>query len=106
MRAALMARCPVSKKLGLQLQPLIPAFVPSGKGGARRLAVSDEAALNGILFVLHTGIPWEDLPQSLAFGSDMTCWRHLRYWIAAGVWDPLTNASQCNAACSRMLRFT
>lgn len=55
-----MARQPVCKEL--QLQPLIPTFTASTKGGARKLAVSDEAALNGILFVLHTGIPWADLP--------------------------------------------
>lgn len=58
-----MARKPVSKELWLQLQPLIPAFTPSSKGGARKLTVSDEAALNGIMFVLQTGIPWEDLPR-------------------------------------------
>src|SRR2546427_3010932 len=89
MLAALMARRPVSKELWRQLQPLIPAFVPSAKGGARKLAVSDEAALNGILFVLQTGIPWEDLPQSLGYGSGMTCWRRLRDWNAAGVWEQL-----------------
>lgn len=69
MLGALMARRPVSKELWLQLQPLIPAFVLSAKGGARKRTVSDEAALNGILFVLHTGIAWEDLPQSLGYGS-------------------------------------
>ena len=89
---ALMARQPVSKELWLQLQPLIPTFTPSAKGGARKLAVSDEAALNGFLFVLHTGIPWEDLPQSLGFGSGMTCWRRLRNWSAAGVWQRLHQA--------------
>ena len=89
---ALMARQPVSKELWLQLQPLIPTFTPSAKGGARKLAVSDEAALNGILFVLHTGIPWEDLPQSRGYGSGMTCWRRLRNWSAAGVWQRLHQA--------------
>lgn len=89
---ALMARQPVSKELWLQLQPLIPTFTPSAKGGARKLAVSDEAALNGLLFVLHTGIPWEDLPQSLGYGSGMTCWRRLRNWSAAGVWQRLHQA--------------
>ena len=89
---AIMARQPVSKELWLQLQPLIPTFTPSAKGGARKLAVSDEAALNGILFVLHTGIPWEDLPQSLGYGSGMTCWRRLRNWSAAGVWQRLHQA--------------
>lgn len=67
-----MARRPLSKELWRQLQPLIPAFVPSAKGGARKRTVSDEAALNGILFVLHTGIAWEYLPQELGFGSGMT----------------------------------
>src|SRR5450830_640502 len=79
-----MARRPVSKELWQQLQPLIPAFVPSNKVGPRKRIVSDEAALNGILFVLQTGIPWEDLPQSMGFGSGMTCWRRLRDWQAAG----------------------
>lgn len=61
-----MARRPVSKELWQQLQPLIPAFVPSSKGGPRKRTVSDEAALHGILFVLQAGIPWEDLPQAMA----------------------------------------
>lgn len=88
MLAALMARRPVSKELWRQLQPLIPAFV----GGARKLSVSDKAALNGILFVLQTGIPWEDLPQSPGYGSGMTCWRRLRDWNVAGVWEQLHQA--------------
>lgn len=58
---ALMTRQSVSKELWQQLQPLISPFTSSVKGGARKLGVSNEAALNGILFVLHTGIPWEDL---------------------------------------------
>ncbi|AIJ48426.1 transposase [Comamonas testosteroni TK102] len=54
--------------------------------------MSDEAALNGILFVLQTGIPWEDLPQSLGYGSGMTCWRCLRDWNTNGVWQRLHQA--------------
>jgi len=45
--------------------------------------------LSGILFVLYTGIPWEFLPQELGFGSGMTCWRRLRDWHEAGVWQQL-----------------
>ncbi|WP_420066639.1 transposase, partial [Ralstonia solanacearum species complex bacterium KE100] len=71
----------VSKELLLALEPLIPEFVASPKGGRRR-SVNDRAALSGILYVLHTGIPWEDLPQELGFGSGMTCWRRLRDWQA------------------------
>ena len=44
------------------------------------------------LFVLYTGIPWEFLPQELGFGSEMTCWRRLRDWHEAGVWQQLHEA--------------
>ena len=80
MRAALWKR----------LQPLLPAVVPSPKGGRPRL--DDERALGGILFVLRTGIAWEDLPQELGFGSGMTCWRRLRDWQELGVWQKLHGA--------------
>ncbi len=46
----------------------------------------------GILFVLHTGIAWEHLPQELGFGSGMTCWRRLAEWTEAGVWPRLHEA--------------
>ena len=54
-----------------------------------RPRVPDRQALCGILFVLHTGIQWEYLPQELGFGSGMTCWRRLAAWNEAGVWDRL-----------------
>ncbi len=46
-------------------------------------------ALTGSLFVLKTGIPWEDLPAEMGCGSGMTCWRRLRDWNEAGVWPRL-----------------
>ncbi|MEY9893407.1 transposase, partial [Catenulispora sp. MAP5-51] len=54
-----------------------------------RPRLDDRQALNGILFVLYTGIRWEFLPQELGYGSGMTCWRRLRDWNAAGVWQRL-----------------
>ncbi len=45
--------------------------------------------LTGILFVLQSGIPWEMLPQEMGCGSGMSCWRRLRDWQQAGVWDRL-----------------
>jgi transposase len=51
--------------------------------------LDDRARLNGILFVLLTGISWVDLPQQFGYGSGMTCWRRLRDWTQAGVWDQL-----------------
>src|SRR6266702_3520056 len=55
--------------------------------GRKRL--DDRKVLTGILFVLQTGIPWEYLPQEMGCGSGMTCWRRLREWQEAGVWQRL-----------------
>lgn len=51
--------------------------------------VVDRAALEGILFVLHTGCRWRDLPVELGRGSEHTAWRRLRHWQEAGVWETL-----------------
>lgn len=40
----------------------------------------DRLVFQGILFVLHTGVAWEHLPQELGFDSGMTCWRRLAEW--------------------------
>ena len=54
--------------------------------------MNDRAALTGILFVLKTGIPWEMLPQEMGCGSGMTCWRRLKEWHKAGVWERVHRA--------------
>ena len=77
----------VSDELWSILAPLLPAEPPKPKGGRPRVAA--RAALTGILFVLRTGIPWEMLPQEMGCGSGVTCWRRLRDWQKAGVWDRL-----------------
>ena len=55
--------------------------------GRKRLP--DRQALQGILFVLHTGISWPHLPLELGFGSGVTCWRRMDEWQKAGVWERL-----------------
>ena len=77
----------VSDELWAVVAPLLPPEPPKPKGGRPRL--SDRAALTGIIFVLKSGIPWEMLPQELGCGSGMTCWRRLRDWHQAGVWERL-----------------
>ena len=54
-----------------------------------RKPLDDRAVLSGILFVLQSSIPWEMLPQEMGCGSGMSCWRRLRAWQEAGVWDRL-----------------
>jgi transposase len=69
------------------VEPLLPPEPPKPQGGRPR--VPDRACLSGIIFVLKSGIPWEMLPQELGCGSGMTCWRRLRDWQEAGVWERL-----------------
>lgn len=74
------------------LWALIEPILPRSKRRFRypgRKPVDNRRTLTGILFVLRTGIPWEDLPQELGCGSGMTCWRRLRDWQEAGVWIDL-----------------
>nr|WP_159062591.1 transposase [Streptomyces caniscabiei] len=66
--------------------------------------VPDRQCLQGILYVLHTGIGWEGLPQELGFRPGMTCWRRIKRRIKrrinAGVFDGLRQIllAQLNAA--------
>lgn len=83
-----MAKPLVSDELWALVEPLIPKRPPPGEQGGRP-PVDDRAALTGIIFVLKTGLPWEDLPQEMGCGSGMTCWRRFRDWQAAGVWERL-----------------
>jgi transposase len=82
-----MAKELVSDELWAVIEPLLPPDPPRPKGGRKRLP--NRKVLTGILFVLKTGMGWEDLPQEMDCGSGMTCWRRLQAWQAAGVWQQL-----------------
>jgi len=78
----------VSDELWGLVEPLLPVRQRRQRYPGRK-RLGDREALCGILFVLHTGIPWMHLPQELGFGSGYTCWRRLDEWQKAGVWDRL-----------------
>ncbi len=79
----------VSDELWAEIAPLLPPRPPRRSRYPGRRPLDDRKVLCGILFVLYTAIPWEYLPQELGFGSGMTCWRRLRDWNDAGVWQRL-----------------
>ena len=83
-----MARPLVSDELWELIEPLIPKVARRHRFPGRK-RLDDRKVLTGILFVLQTGIPWEYLPQEMGCGSGVTCWRRLRDWHAAGVWQRL-----------------
>jgi len=64
---------------------LLPRPMSKQHGG--RPCLSDRKCLSGIIFVLRSGAPWRMLPKQLGCGSGMTCWRRLRDWQQAGIWD-------------------
>lgn len=54
-----------------------------------RKRADDRACLEGILFVLRYGVPWDAVPRGDGRPAGVTCWRRLRAWTDAGVWDRL-----------------
>ena len=79
----------VSDDLWAAIEPLLPPPKPrrpdhpGGKQWDRR------KVLSGIIYVLKTGIAWENLPAELGLGSGKTCQTVLDNWQRAGVWDRL-----------------
>jgi transposase len=53
-----------------------------------RKRCDDRACLEGICYVLHSGLPWAAVPAELGV-SGVTCWRRLAEWQEAGVWARL-----------------
>ena len=90
---------PVSSPPGLSsdglwalVEPLIPPRKPAVHGRTGRPRVSDRDVLEGIAFVLSTGVGWTKLPTELGYGSGWTCWRRLHEWADAGVFDRVHQA--------------
>jgi transposase len=79
----------LAEELWNRIEPLLPPPKPRRFRFPGRKPLDNRKVLTGILFVLRTGIRWEDLPQELGCGSGMTCWRRLRDWQATGVWQRL-----------------
>ena len=67
-----------------RIAPLLPPPKPRRHRYPGRRPIDDRAALAGIVFVLKTGITWNQLPTSLVGCSGVTCWRRLRDWTQAG----------------------
>ncbi len=84
-----MAKPLLPDELWKRIEPLLPPAKPRRFRYPGRKPIDDRKTLLGILFVLKTGIRWEDLPQEMGCGSGMTCWRRLRDWHEAGVWQAL-----------------
>lgn len=81
-----MAKPLLDDKLWIRIEPLLPVQEWRFRYPGRK-PISNRQALTGILFILKTGIPWEDLPQEMGCGCGMGCWRRLKEWHEAGIWQ-------------------
>src|SRR5262249_12087226 len=66
-------------------EPLLPPQKPAGTPG--RPIVPFRQVLDGVLYVLRTGIQWKAVPAR--FGSGSTCHQRFQEWVAQGIWQRL-----------------
>ena len=76
----------VPDSLWERVEPLLPPRPPRRHQHPGRKPADDRTALAGIVFVLKTGLGWNQLPRDLLGVSGVTCWRRMRDWTEAGVW--------------------
>jgi transposase len=84
-----MAKPLVSDALWGRVAPLLPPAKPRRFRFPGRKPLDFRAVLTGIIFVLKTGINWEDVPAALGWGCGKTCKHYLKLWQQSGVWGQL-----------------
>ena len=78
-----------------RLQPLVPPQ-RRGKGTkGGRPSIDHRQIINGILWILRTGAPWEDLPPR--YGKRSTVSSRYYRWKQQGIWDRIYDAVKAQA---------
>lgn len=68
----------------------IQGLLPGKAGDPGRTAKDNRLFVDAVLYVLKTGVPWEDLPPR--FGKPNTVWKRFDRWCKRGVWGRLFHA--------------
>jgi transposase len=63
-------------------------MLPNKPRGVRR--ANDRRVLNGVFWILRSGAPWRDLPET--YGPRTACYNRFVRWRRAGVWDRIMDA--------------
>lgn len=79
----------VSDDLWRRVKPLLPESKPRRFRHPGRRPADDRACLEGILYVLRSGMPWRTVPRHDGRPCASACYRRFQEWSAAGVWDRL-----------------
>jgi transposase len=67
----------------------IEPLLPRREKRCGRPRVDDRKVINAILWILGTGAPWRDLPES--YGKWNTVYNRFQQWTAEGVWENIFN---------------
>lgn len=78
-------RSRIPEKLWRRLEPLLPVYARSRKGGRPRVELRH--VVDGIFYVLRTGCQWKELPSY--YGSSSTVHRYFQEWVELGVFERL-----------------
>ena len=73
----------------------IKQVLPNKSRGVKR--VDDRRVINGIFYVLRTGIPWADLPEQ--YGPPTTIYNRFNRWSYAGHWDRMMGRCRHHDVC-------
>ncbi len=78
-----------------RLHPLLPPqrHGKGTKGG--RPSINHRQIINGILWILRTGAPWEDLPAR--YGKRSTVSTRYYRWLEQGIWERIYDAIKAQA---------
>ncbi len=68
------------------IEPLLPQGKSGPKGGRPRR--DDREIVNGVLWILRTGAPWQDLPPT-KYPPYQTCHRRFQEWVRAGTLEKI-----------------
>lgn len=83
-----------------RLEPLLPPHKPH----TGRTNLDHRQIINGILWILRTGAPWEDLPAR--YGTRGTVSSRYYRWRQAGIWDRIFADLQAQADADGTLDWT
>jgi transposase len=83
-----MQRYELSDRQWARIEPLLPHRTHRGQAGH---PFNDHRPIvHGILWIVHTGAPWRDLPQR--YGPWPTVYARFRRWCRDGTWVRLATA--------------
>jgi len=95
-----MHRGDVTNEQWARLAPLLPPQKPN----TGRPTLDQRRMINGILWIVRTGAPWEDLPER--YGTRGTVSSRSYRWRQAGIWDRIFADLQAQADADGTLDWT